>query len=243
MKKIVLSTALSFLAGPSIAQYADSTYLDADYHETDNILSASYIRYGRKTPNYFEHKTFDLKTRCIDQIKRFTDWTCGEEHDTTFNFLDSNKLANFWVYNHGKLQGAYVKFWPNGYKKRIEIYDEDTMVIGHCYRENGEEVPYFPAEKMPEFPGGMNALYTFLVDNMKYPEKARKKGIEGRVRVQFTVMEDGSVTDFKINKSVDPLLDAEAIRVLSKMPKWIPGQQEGKNVQVRYALPISFSLE
>ena len=243
LKRTFLITSLAFVSLPLFAQSSDSTLLDTDYHETDNILVATYIRYGKKTPSYYEQKTIDLKTRSVDQIKRYTDFTVGELHDTTFNFVDSNKLISQYVYNHGKLQGAYVKYWRNGNKRRLEFYNEDTLVVGHCFLENGAEVPYFPAEKMPEYPGGMNALYAFLVDNLKYPAYCRKKGIEGRVLVKFVINEDGTVSDLTIKKSVDPLLDEEALRVLHLMPKWIPGQQEGKYVKVQYALPIRFSLE
>jgi protein TonB len=147
------------------------------------------------------------------------------------------------VYKHGLREGALLKFWPNSLKMREEVYHADTLVSGHCYMQSGVEVPYFPVEKMAEFPGGMNALYAYLVDNIKYPEKARRKGIEGRVRIKFVIQVDGSVADLKVQKSVEPLLDAEALRVVANMPHWIPGQQEGKNVKVQFVLPITFSLQ
>lgn len=242
-KRIFLIAIVAMANGSVEGQTIDSTYLDSDRRELDNNLTASFIRYSRKTPNYCELRTVDLKTRFIDQITRYSDCSWSELQDTTFNFLDSNRLINFKVYQHGKLQGPYVKYWPSGLKKRMEFYKADSLVSGHCYDKNGVEIAYFPAEKMPEFPGGMNALYGFLVDNLKYPDKCRRKGIEGRVLVKFIINSDGSVSDLNIKKSVDPLLDAEALRVMRIMPKWIPGQQEGVNVKVQYVLPIRFSLE
>ena len=94
------------------------------------------------------------------------------------------------------------------------------------------------AEKMPEFPGGMAALMQFLADNLRYPKGA--EDVSGRVVVQFVVDKDGSVRDPKITKSVDPLLDAEALRVVSMLPKFTPGEIDSKPVAVEYALPISF---
>ncbi|MBR5633640.1 MAG: TonB family protein [Prevotella sp.] len=97
-------------------------------------------------------------------------------------------------------------------------------------------------EEMPSFPGGVMALMEFLQKNVKYPVEAQKKGVEGRVLVSFVVEKDGSLTEIKTVKSVDPLLDEEAVRVVSAMPKWEPGKQKGKPVRVKYNVPISFKL-
>ena len=94
------------------------------------------------------------------------------------------------------------------------------------------------AEKMPEYPGGMAALMQFLADNIKYPKGA--EDVSGRVVVQFVVDKDGSVRDPKITRSVHPLLDAEALRVVAMLPKFTPGEIDSKPVAVEYALPISF---
>lgn len=97
-------------------------------------------------------------------------------------------------------------------------------------------------EEMPKFPGGDKALIEFLQKNVKYPVEAQKKGVEGRVVVNFVVEKDGSLTEIKTVRSVDPLLDEEAVRVVSAMPKWEPGKQKGKPVRVRFNVPISFKL-
>ena len=97
-------------------------------------------------------------------------------------------------------------------------------------------------EHQPEFPGGMEALMKHLSKEIKYPKEAQEKGTQGRVIVQFVVRKDGSITDAKIMKPVDPLLDAEALRVVSEMPNWIPGKQRGEAVNVRFTLPVTFRL-
>ncbi len=96
---------------------------------------------------------------------------------------------------------------------------------------------------MPEFPGGMNSLLDYIAKNIKYPEEAQQKGIKGRVILQFIVNTDGSLSDFKIIRGVDPQLDAEALRVVKSMPKWTPGKDKGKVVPVYYTVPISFGLQ
>jgi len=98
-------------------------------------------------------------------------------------------------------------------------------------------------EQMPSFPGGMGALMSWLSQNIKYPIIAAENGVEGRVIVQFVVEKDGSITDVKIAKSVDPSLDKEATRVVSSMPHWIAGRQNGNPVRVKYTVPVTFKLQ
>ena len=98
-------------------------------------------------------------------------------------------------------------------------------------------------EEMPQYPGGPQALFKFLGENVQYPAEAEKAGIQGRVIATFVVEKDGSISQPTIVKSVDPLLDAEAIRVISAMPNWIPGKQNGKVVRVKYTVPLSFNLD
>lgn len=102
---------------------------------------------------------------------------------------------------------------------------------------------FMVAEQMPEFPGGMKELLKFLQNNLKYPENAMKNNVQGRVIVQFVVEKDGALTEFKVARSVDPDLDAEALRVLQIMPKWKPGMQRGKIVRVKFTVPVSFKLQ
>ena len=98
-------------------------------------------------------------------------------------------------------------------------------------------------EQMPEFPGGMEALFKYMAENMKYPEDAKKQQVEGRVLVQFIVETDGSVSNTEVLMRVFPSLDAEAVRVISGMPKWIPGKQNGTVVRVKYTIPVSFRFK
>lgn len=101
---------------------------------------------------------------------------------------------------------------------------------------------YMVADKMPEFPGGMQAMMKYLGTNVKYPVEAQKKGISGRVIVQFIVMEDGSLSGAKVIRGVESSLDEEALRVVNAMPKWTPGTVDGKEVKVKFTIPIMYSL-
>lgn len=98
-------------------------------------------------------------------------------------------------------------------------------------------------EQMPEFPGGISAFMKYLQDNMRYPEAAKKTGVQGRVTVRFIVDEDGNVKSPEILRSVDKELDAEAFRLILASPKWNPGKQKGEAVAVKYTVPVVFSLD
>lgn len=101
---------------------------------------------------------------------------------------------------------------------------------------------YLMPDQLPEFPGGIQAMMKFLSTNIKYPVEAQKKGISGRVIVQFVIMEDGTLDQAKVIRGVAPLLDEEALRVVKSMPKWKPGMDRGEAVKVRFTAPIMFNL-
>ena len=133
-------------------------------------------------------------------------------------------------------------------------YNEGSDEAEHVLKVNEKVVDEVPpaveetkifevVEQMPSFPGGDAALMQFLSKNIKYPVVAEENGIQGRVIATFVVERDGSITDVKVVKSVDPSLDKEAIRVLKSMPKWIPGKQNGSAVRVKYTVPVTFRLQ
>jgi len=100
--------------------------------------------------------------------------------------------------------------------------------------------PSSALDQMPEFPGGMEALNTYLRNNIRYPQEAQKAGIQGRVIIQFIVSKDGSITDAEVVESVDPQLDAEGLRLIKNMPRWKPGMRKGQAIRVKQTLPIRF---
>ncbi|MGF7140866.1 energy transducer TonB [Roseimarinus sediminis] len=110
--------------------------------------------------------------------------------------------------------------------------------------ESEEESEVFViVEDMPEFPGGELALRKWIASNVDYPVIAAENGIQGKVYVQFVVDKDGSVTNARIARGVDPSLDQEALRVVNNLPRWKPGKQRGKPVRVSYTVPINFQLQ
>ena len=133
----------------------------------------------------------------------------------------------------------------------IEVNTEETeqeVVIAAPVEapveEEEEEVIFVVVEKMPEFPGGQQALFKYLSENVKYPVIAQENGIQGRVICQFVVNKDGSIVEVEVVRSGgDPSLDKEAVRVIKSMPKWKPGQQRGKPGRVKYTVPVNFKLQ
>ena len=123
-------------------------------------------------------------------------------------------------------------------KKVVAVVD-----IPKAKEEPQEEVVFQVVEEMPQFPGGLSEAMKFLAKNIKYPVSAQQAKIEGRVIVRFVVGRDGSVSNVEVVRGVSPELDAEAVRVVSLMPKWIPGKQRGKAVAVKYTMPIMFRLQ
>jgi protein TonB len=113
----------------------------------------------------------------------------------------------------------------------------------HLDSSSTQNRPVFTVvEQQPEFPGGMNKLSQYFRTNLRYPEAARKARIQGRVFITFIVSEDGAIQQVRALKSVDPELDAEAVRLVQSMPNWKPARQGGQPVACRYNIPVNFAL-
>ena len=126
---------------------------------------------------------------------------------------------------------------------QTETYVPPSIAIVAQVEEEAPDHIFQIVETQPEFPGGDAARTAFLNANIKYPVVAQENGISGRVTLQFVVNVDGSIVDIEVMRGVDPSLDREAVRVVSIMPKWKPGEQRGKPVRVRFTLPVNFRLQ
>lgn len=127
---------------------------------------------------------------------------------------------------------------PTNEKDNITI----LRAVGDDSTVSDKEKVYQVVEQQPSFPGGREELFKYLAYNVKYPIDAAENKIEGRVLVTFVVEHDGSISNVNVANSVYPSLDKESIRVVSGMPKWIPGKANGKTVRVKYTIPITFRL-
>ena len=140
----------------------------------------------------------------------------------------------------GSSQGATEMAAADAAPVKAEAEAQPKADAPEAIVPDGDDKVYDVVEQQPEFPGGTSGLAKWLGDNIKYPAEAAKQGIEGRVIVQFVVGIDGTVSNVKLMRPVNPLLDQEALRVVTAMPKWTPGKQDGKPVAVKYTIPVTF---
>ena len=141
----------------------------------------------------------------------------------------------------GTIQREAVKVQPE--KKVRPVVEPVNQADTVAQTEESDDEIYKYVEKKAQFPGGMDKLMEYLRSNVIYPQKALESGIQGRVYVTFVVRKDGSIDDPKVSRSVDPILDAEALRVVREMPDgWKPATVNGKDVSSYFTLPLIFSL-
>lgn len=148
------------------------------------------------------------------------------------------------VVNIPAVASALDRFSPTEVQPFGEV--NQNIVVTQAFDETvalAAENMAAPDDCLPEFPGGWIAVMEYMVKNIKYPEQAEKDGLEGRVVVKFKVETDGSIGDVTVAKSLSPVLDAEAVRVVKNMPRWTPGRENGKTVAVSMSIPIEFKLK
>ncbi|NQU33747.1 MAG: TonB family protein [Bacteroidetes bacterium] len=176
--------------------------------------------------------------------------------DSTSN-LDAFAYEAIRIMNKlsGAFEPAYIDNMPVRVRLTVSIvfdYNKidtiDCELISCKYEDieyryyKQEDVVCTVVEEMPEFPGGMNKLMTFLGKNISYPMEAKKNKEQGRVFINFVVEKDGNISNAKVMRGVSPSLNAEALRVINLMPKWKPGTQRGKPVRVSYNIPVKFTI-
>lgn len=177
----------------------------------------------------------------------------GKERNTQLELFDENDnlIKSFMDGNWGP--GEYGATWkpkngeaipPGNYSYRLTADDIKIDGVFSYKTDNTVDANVFTVvEVMPEFPGGIKKLISYLGENIVYPEAAKKSGVQGRVFVSFIVGADGSITEAKIIRGIGSGCDKEALRVVNSMPNWKPGLSEGKAVRVQYNLPIKFQLQ
>ena len=219
---------------------------DVDYQKYGNYTAAQKQKINAAIPAF--------KQQAIKEARQ--DWQSFVGHKSTYTIssynpkqmvLDSDGDEIVLVRDLTKLTPAqkaviekemqeYLSQGGNNKNEEVtgqepnQTVDADNEVLDVC-------------EVMPQFPGGPNSLSKYLSQNLKYPAAAEENGVQGRVFTTFIVECDGSLSNVKITRSVDPSLDKEAIRLIEAMPRWTPGKQKGKEVRVKYTVPVSFILK
>lgn len=164
-----------------------------------------------------------------------------------------NLLSSGAILRPGQILKYYPSYKSVSHSEEVEYVETVEDVEKHksfvtennltsSYEDDNTDKVFQVVDQMPSFPGGPSALSQYLGSNLKYPAVAEENGIQGRVLCKFVIEKDGSISNVRTIKSVDPSLDKEAIRLISSMPKWIPGKHKGHNIRVEYVYPVTFRL-
>lgn len=224
---------------------ADTSYFTGTHQKTLHKDSADYFTVRNYDPN--DSNRVKMTRHAVNgQLlgeKNFSDFKKLIKGGISIDYFPETGMTREISYVNNKMEGTFISRWPDGKIKRRDIYSNDTLVSGQCYTKEGKDTAWFAYEQQPKFPGGQDSLRKFVWRNFQYPPLAKIQEIQGTVYVIFTVTRDGTVSGIKLYKSVSPLLDAEAIRVVSRMPPWIPGKREGESTSFELSLPVVFRLE
>ena len=208
------------------------TYTEEYYYKRDGSYSTDYAAYDK-----FGNPEGDRY--CAIQY----------EYDMNENWI--KKITDFWHSGNHTEEYREITYWEDSINEFVVVeeeiipivVEEDIIPITNIEQVKEEAIPYQLVDVKPSFQGGdINHFTNWVNSRLVYPEIAKANGIQGRVTLQFTVEKDGSVTEVKVVRGVDPSLEKEAVRVVSMSPKWSPGRNKDRNVPVIYTFPVIFSL-
>lgn len=246
MKSIIECCAIVFFNLVSIytsAQNDLKIYIDYDRKFVDSSKAIFYSIYKEDTNTVL--KSGSIETYFINGILlKKIEYAYGKDQkrrDKETYYYENGSIESVTNSIELKLDGEQIAYFPNGKIKRKAFYSMNERKEGVCYTSEGQDTVYYrDANRLPAFPGGMNALQKFIWDNLKYPKKARKNGISGTVEVSVMIDKFGNLTKSTVTKSVNPLLDDEALRVINKMPKWISGFQKDQLLSIYQTIKVKF---
>ena len=184
-----------------------------------------------------------LQTCSDEEFSKITKWVFENDKVPTNNvfFISSDGMKHMMNYEADELSGFETKTYTLAELNKQYAAMNGSQASGSNPSTDNSQV-FKVTDEQPEFVGGQTALANYLGNNVVYPTVAIQNNIQGRVVVSFIIEKDGSVSNVELISDVDPLLDAEALRVVKAMPSWNPGKINGKPVRTQYALPITFRL-
>ena len=241
INKLLFSCILLFFNSDMSGQ--DTIYLDKQWKPTKLIEEANYFKVlirDKPDTNNVSESIYFISGQIKSQVN-YTDYRIGLIDGIKKEWYDDGQIRKESDYKQGKLNGRLLIYWNNGKLKRSDIYKEDVFVKGKCYTIEGADTIHYYYETMPKFPGGDKALMKYIKSELEYPYEYGKKGLGGVVILSFIVKKDGSVADIKVLQGINYEFDGEAIRVIKKMPAWIPGTREGNVASMLLKLPIRFT--
>lgn len=230
----------------------DTLYYDNMYEQVNDTSKAVFIEILKfELPNKGIAVT-QWKNGTHISVLRYSDYENNVLEGRCKYFYREGGICLDISYVDGKRQGKALSYYRSGNLKRQVTWDNDTVVSGIIFKENGK--PYkniyrsdlendLEIAQIPVFPGGESALMQFLSEKTEYPVTARDKKIEGLVKLTFVVDKMGNINHINVIESPDIALSNEAVRVVGLMPRWNPGNVGGVPVKVKFTLPIRFQLQ
>jgi len=240
MKNLYLSLIFTAISFSAFAQ--DTIYMDNKYQELDKKENAKYFKIVTPTPD--KDYEFLRTTYFADGTKKAEQSYDLKGEKKVYegvhkHFYESGELFYQLPYKNGKKHGNLLAYWKNGEKRRDDTFKRDKLKEGKVWNESGEKIEYFEYLIPATFPGGQYKLYSFLKENINIPQE-QKNGVSVKVILRFTINPDGYLSEIQIVDGAPHRYNAEAVRVLTKMPKWNPTKRFGEPIATRYALPIIF---
>ncbi len=221
----------------------ETKYFDYSFKECDSALAKTTNVYQYDDLNSLRGKIFKYDSlKNLVHIMEYSNLKDEIKDGLCLTFFASGSIKTSQHFLGGELDGELKSYYENGQLKRKEEFRKGKSLTGQCFTSSGQDTTFYAYEVMPAFPGGAEGMMKFLAKNIVYPQKARNEGVAGRVVVQFVVDADGLPKNTRILESVHPLLDAEAIRLVSIMPRWEPAKVDGEIVTASFTLPVRFGI-
>ena len=240
--KTLATSLILFMVFTTFGQ--DTLFYDANWKKVNHLRQSEYytVTVKDKLDSTHAKETSYFKGGQPRQETFYSNYAKNIKSGSSKTWYKNGKLKEEAHYTNNQFNGKLQTFWDNGQLKRDDTYDMGRLVAGKLFNSDGAPTQYYDYEIMPQFPGGFNELVRYLSTNIHYPKKAKRQKVAGKVILKFVVDTDGAIQHITVEKSVSKELDAEAIRVVKKMPKWQPGLFDGIKVKVYYLLPVSFTL-
>jgi protein TonB len=241
--KSLLSIFFCFILITTQAQ--DTTYFDSTGTELINMQGCKYfsiVTLVSESDSLYSYESFFCDNKKRSEYQYVV--AGGEKRKTGLNqsWFRNGQLKQSVTYQNNAIDGELITFWNNGQLKRKDYYDTGRFQDGQCWDKEGTEIDHYDYEIMPVYVGGESRFFEFLQKNIQYPPNAKDQGVSGTVYVGFVINTDGNVENVKILRGIGTECDEEVIRLISSMPKWIPGKIDGELVKVQYSLPVHFRL-
>jgi TonB family protein len=227
----------------AIAQ--DTTYYKERAEVVNNPTEATYYEVvthlGDSTYTKETYNMYNMQTALVTYYLSSKD-DVEIHHGERKEWYHTGHLFFEGTYVDGNKDGEFKAYWPDESVERTEQYNKGKLISATCFDYKGNKIECVDFEKGPEFPGGDEALYMFLANNIIYPHEAREAGIQGKVYLTFIVEPNGEITNIRVLQGIGGGCDEECIRIIKMMPRWSPGYLGNKPVRVQFNLPVTFTL-